>query len=265
MWVGGLSYIRRSTDLNKEVEREYPAHWPGIKVNQVDRQGRIPLHLASRYNFLGTCIHLLARGSSINLIDNTGRLPAYYACDIEHNKLLKLLLGRSFDTLILDNRYKAMLMLASTNGHNSVVRILPHDPEVDIDINAADLEGSTTLHHGVDSGNISIVSRLLIAGAVIDVTNKNGFTPLHMAASQLADIIVNELSQNGADANALDHDGRTPLHLALWWQRHTSETTVHALLNHYANMDLEDKDGYTALHYACRKLKEKKLRNGGGC
>jgi ankyrin repeat protein len=55
-------------------------------------------------------------------------------------------------------------MLASRKGHDSVVEMLLDDPGVDVDLNATDLDGRTALHHGVCSGNVSIVSRLLIAG-----------------------------------------------------------------------------------------------------
>jgi ankyrin repeat protein len=259
--------IQRDADVNvRNSQGSFPLHiaasvgndpivekllGAGAKINQRDGMRRTPLHLATSHGFLHTCSILLQHGSSVNIVDNLGRLPAHYASDIGHDKLLKLLLANGSDTLSIDNDKRTMLMLAARKGHDNVVRLLLEDPMVDIDVNALDVEDKTALHHAVSSGNVSVVSRLLIAGAAINARDIEGSSPLHIAAKESADIVVNELLQNGADANVVDNNGRTPLHQALR-QAYPSGTAVHALLERDVEVNKQDIEGCVALHYAAR-------------
>jgi len=54
----------------------------------------------------------------------------------------------------------------------------------------------------------------------------------------------------GANPNIQDKDGYTPLHYAAW-KGHLK--VVELLLEHGANPNIQDKDGYTPLHYAAWK------------
>ena len=125
--------------------------------------------------------------------------------------------------------------------------------EDDAEVNTANQEGEVPLHIECSEGDLSIVTELLLAGAVVNVADDTGRTPLHeasavsypLSADHLMDLptdksdasrrsrrkklrreyygksgnpntvkLVKSLVYAGADVNATNDRGETPLHLA---------------------------------------------------
>jgi ankyrin repeat protein len=223
----------------------------GAGVNKFDNSGRTPLHVASLKGFMHTCSKLLDHGSSVNFIDNNGRLAAHYAASIGHDRLLGLLLGYGSDTQIADSTGQTLLHLAARYGHDTAVAMLLNSQDVDIDVNARDSEGKSALHRAVATGNIDIVSALLIAGAHVDMPDEAGLTPLHIAASGSSGDVVNELLSYGADINDRDNHGRTALH-HVCSSKYPSDAALQMLLDNGADVNMADVDKRTPLHYAAQ-------------
>jgi ankyrin repeat protein len=91
------------------------------------------------------------------------------------------------------------------------------------------------------------VSRLLRAGADVNVKGDLDKTPLHQASANGNLPVVNELLEHGADVNAKDVDGDTPLHYACW---NGHSAVIIELLCQGADMEAKGYDGQTPLHYA---------------
>jgi len=84
----------------------------------------------------------------------------------------------------------------------------------DIDVNAADADGSTPLLWATYSVDHELVRELLKKGAKARVTNRYGSSPLGEAV-KLGDVdMVHMLLDAGADANSPNQDGETALMLA---------------------------------------------------
>ncbi len=84
----------------------------------------------------------------------------------------------------------------------------------DIDVNAADPDGSTPLLWATYSVDHELVRALLKKGAKANVTNNYGSSPLGEAV-KLGDVeVVRMLLDAGADPNSPDQDGQTALMLA---------------------------------------------------
>src|SRR5262245_8221425 len=87
-----------------------------------------------------------------------------------------------------------------------------------------------------------------------------GDTVLHLAAAGYRVGIVRRLLESGADPNAAKNRRRsTPLHYAAdgfitgpAWDAKRQVETIHCLLDHGADIQLQDMNGATALHRAVR-------------
>lgn len=151
------------------------------------------------------------------------------------------------------------LSLAIKHGDASAVRrILDVDPTI---VNSQDRHGRTPLHLSVEYKQEEITKILVEHNADATLQDNNGNTPLHLAARN-HDLKMTKmlLSYNKTIVNVQNNLGRTPLHLAstrpFVYQSASnllsreSLNIAQALLNHGANVNLQDADGNTALHHA---------------
>jgi len=118
----------------------------------------------------------------------------------------------------------------------------------DIDVNAADPDGSTALLWATYSVDHDLVTALLKHGAKANVTNHFGSSPL-IEAVKLGDIeLVRPLLDAHADANSPNQDGQTALMLA---SSLGSLKIAELLISHGANVNaIETFRGQTALMWA---------------
>ncbi len=106
------------------------------------------------------------------------------------------------------------LHLAAFFGHaDAVVLLIDHGAPLDaLSTNAT---RNTPLHAALaGASNPTIVRRLVIAGADVEVRAAHGVTPLHLAASRGDQALCDLLIARGADAHAHSDDGSTPAMLA---------------------------------------------------
>ena len=116
-----------------------------LDVDQVDRDGRTPLHFATMKTHRGAARLLLEHGAAIDPTDHDGRTVVHLAAEKNDAQLLQLVLGRA--------------------------------PRLDI----ADARGNTPLHHAAGWGRLENVRLLLAAGAQLGLRNALGQTALDIA------------------------------------------------------------------------------------
>ena len=103
------------------------------------------------------------------------------------------------------------LVTALKNQNLAAARMLVRQK---IDVNAADVDGSTALQWAAHWNDVDLVKLLLTAGAKPNVATRYGVTALHEAATIGSAPVVGALLKAGAHANAAYGDGETPLMLA---------------------------------------------------
>ena len=190
-----------------------------------------------------THVYQAARDGSSNLTDILKRLK---------NEQRKTAL----ETKTKDSRhFVTPLIIAAHNGHLKSVKILLKygaDIEARGTLDRGDevTKGCTPLWAAADTGCLDVVKLLIEQNADVDGRTSKGSTPLRVAAHEGHLDIVRCLVESGADVNArLSPENSTPLMVACSWG-HSSVATY--LINKGAIMDLQDKDGNTALHHAAQ-------------
>jgi len=115
------------------------------------------------------------------------------------------------------------------------------------DINIADGQRQTALHHAAQAGNKGMAELLLSRGADVNAKDFWGQDPLNLAAGKGFLAVVEVLLANKADVNAVDEQGKTPLHPAAL---NGQATIVRTLLATGANPNAESQAGRSPLSYA---------------
>jgi ankyrin repeat protein len=201
----------------------------GAKVDITDPDGVTPLLSALLNAHFDTAKYLLQAGAMVNKWDFWGRTPIYAAVDfntLPHG-------GRPDRPSLDDTTPLAMidLLLAAGANPNVQLKLFPPYRSLRMDRGAdAILDiGTTPLLRAARGGDIAAIERLVAAGALLDLPQRDGITPLMVAV--------------GAGASSIDTRGkfRTALEAL---------ETADALLEAGATIDARDARARTALHYA---------------
>jgi uncharacterized protein len=132
---------------------------------------------------------------------------------------------------------------AEQRDKNSVRKLLA----TGIDVNAAQVDGTTALHWAAYNDDAETVALLVKAGANVNAVNRYGVPPLASACTNGNAAIVKLLLDAGADANAAMKGGESVLMLAA---RSGNVETVKALLARGAKLEARERRGQTALMWA---------------
>ena len=146
---------------------------------------------------------------------------------------------------------RASLFWAADFGYIDILRCLIENG-ADINSFSADNCNCTPLMKAVENGDKDVVTFLIDHGANVAIKDKCGYTALHRACIIYHDCspeVLSCLIENGADVNLSTDNNRTPLMTAC---EYGHVNTVTFLIEHGANVNLQDWTGLTAVHYAVR-------------
>ncbi|XP_063983480.1 ankyrin repeat domain-containing protein 39-like [Diachasmimorpha longicaudata] len=102
--------------------------------------------------------------------------------------------------------------------------------------------------YAAQTDDLNRVQKLLADGISPSEEDSAGYTALHYAARSGSYEICKLLLDHGADINAVTRCGRaTALHRAA---TQSNDKIIQLFLNSRANVNIQDSDGYTALHRA---------------
>lgn len=161
----------------------------------------------------------------INQLDGDGRTPLHWAAARGSSELFTTLLGAGAapSLEIKDSGGSAPLLIASTAGNLVGIQVML---ERGADPNVGNTKGITPLHYAASKGHAELVRTLLQRGALVNARDGAKQCPLHRAASQGHDSVVRILlapperldggkSHEKTRLNPQDRVGNTPLHLAM--------------------------------------------------
>lgn len=246
--------IGRGADVNgRVISREvYSSEW-----------GSTPLHYAARDGNVPVAEALIKAGADVKLADARGATPLHRA--VRHPAMVELLLKSGAAPAATDRRGRTALHHAAMDPAVPA-QVIAALIAAKLDVNHADQQGCTPLHHAAATGSAAAVAELLERGAQPGSEDATGTTPLHLAARRnspfAASILLTHTSKT-ALANIEDDFGRTPLHDA---SAHGVQAVVETLLTAGADANSADAFGVTPLHLAARHARSgiaRTLLDGG--
>ena len=204
--------------------------------------------------------YLLAHGADIEATNKAGFTPLLIAAQQGSVSMVQFLLNKRANVEVQDNRGWTPLHCASSwfieknaSGLLEVGKsLLAHGANV----NAPSRTLTTPLFEAIRAGFDSFAQLLMENGANVKASDRGYWTPLHRASTMKKGIAPGQLKigesllAHGADIDALTHGSGlhyTPLHLAAG---SGFDSMVQLLISKRANLNVRDKTGLVALHYA---------------
>jgi ankyrin repeat protein len=220
-----------------------------VKADSKDNSGRTALSCAA-VNGHEAVVQLLLNISKVEADskDNYGRTPLSWAALNGRKAVVQLLLNTSkVEADSKDNSGRTALSRAAANGHEAIVQLLLNISKVEAD--SKDNSGRTALSWAAANGHEAIVQLLLNTSKVkADSKDYSGRTPLSWAAANGHEAVVQLLlNTSKVEADSKDNSGQTPLS---WAAANGRKAVVKLLLDNGANINIEDRSGWTALQLA---------------
>ncbi len=227
--VGGLQQAASAGHVN--VVRALLGR--NANVNGRDFGGQTALHRAAGSGRQDVVQLLLDKQADTEARDEKGRYAILLAAGRGHASVVRLLLCDKRAVSWRDFEMRTALHCAAGGGHAKVVQLLL---DAGADIEARDREGRDALHYAAGSGHEDIVRWLLASHTKIEAIDEEGRSALHYAAGSGHANLVRLLLDSGADVEAMDGEGRRALHFATEKGHHAA---VQAILGHNAKAEAE--------------------------
>ncbi len=214
----------------------------GAAAAEGDEDGVTPLHAAARRGD-PRIVELMSREAGLDARDASGNRPVSYAAYYGGAEAFRLLLDAG-TAKEMNAAGQSLLHLAAHGGDPEILRaLLDHGLELDL----ADRDGRTPLHHAVMKTHRAAARLLLDHGAAIDRADRQGVTVVHLAAEKDDPHLLQLVLAREPVLDAGDLGGNTPLHYAADWGR---VENVRLLLAAGSRPELRNDGEQTALELA---------------
>lgn len=259
-------------------EQQMPLHWAvqfgHIAIAQLfldqnppidaqDSQGNTALHIAvrGRQGDEDMVRLLVQAGARMDIRNTKGFTPLRWCLKYGLRDKATPLIEHQAEVDVEDSNGHTPLRLAMWYGQLEMIKLMVLNG---CNVNKQGSEdGWSVLHHAAQFGYEPLTKFLLDNKAEVELRDKDGLTPLRWAIMHSNLSTAKLLLDSGADVNTTSNDKSTPLIQAtiqattqattqatIQTTRIRNEQAVWLLLSHKANMNEQDSQGNTALHYA---------------
>ena len=222
----------------------------GANVAIKDKCGYTALHKACIYLDSSPEVLrcLIENGADVNLSTDDNRTPLITACEYGHVNAVSVLIEHGANVNLQDQGGLTAVHYAVRGSH--ACEILSCLLENGGDVDAITFDDCTPLMIAAEKGDTEVATFLIEHGANVGLSDKKGATALCHALSCLGNFceVMSCLIENGADINACtSYNCCNPLMMAC---ENNQLNAVTFLIEHGAIVNLQDKEGQTALHHA---------------
>ncbi|XP_054160145.1 ankyrin repeat and death domain-containing protein 1A-like [Oppia nitens] len=217
-----------------------------VDINSKTHMERTPIHWAICHQNVDIVLLLLQANCDIEAFDKLGMRPVMMAAMVGNNQIVELLVKTGCNCRVVNKKDYTVLHCAVKHDQSEIVMYLL-DNVKDLDINAIDKLGQTSLHMASINNNLEVVDKLISCGADLNIKDKQGRHAGHWAAFKGHDEVLTALIKSGIEIDDRDDDGKTALHLAAEYGfRDASQT----LIQHNCDIFATDSKGRSALMIA---------------
>lgn len=222
-----------------------------IDVNIRDDNNNYLITYAILFNKIDIISLLIHKGSRLDITDDDGRSIIYLAIKYNYIEILDLLLHFNDTHIgislvdIRDNKGNIPLQYAIASKNLDIIKKLL---KAGSDVNFINTEGYNALHLAIFTRNIDICKQIINYNVNINTKTITGETALHIACNLETINIAEYLLNKSIDLNIQDYDNE---YTALIYSvNRNNKKLVKLLLDNKANVNLQDYNGNTALHYS---------------
>jgi len=230
----------------------------GARTDVWDLSGQTtPLHSATtaQNNAVKMVELLLNNGAPINAgLEREGGSVLHQSIKAGNVEVVETLLENKVET-VPKTFYETALHIAAEENKVAIAELLlKHNPGC-VDALKGRTDRSSALHLAADFGYQETCRVLIAAGADVSLTNGQQMTAIHLAARNRSEPVLRLLLTRSSNintglVNAQDANGRTPLFVCTASKGPGATDCMKTLLEFGAEVDVQNSDGYTALHMA---------------
>jgi len=240
----------------------------GGDPNSLDSTGfTTPLHsvATSTKNSVDLCKVIVVRGGNINSGQGRdGKSVLHAAVRANNYQMVKYLLDSKARTDSAEEFHETPLHTAAENNCFEIIKMLLERGQDSINSPKSQKGNETALLIAAEAGFEDICQELLSHGADIRKVNGQCMTPLHLAARGLHSPVIQLLleqssSKNTKLVNMVDNQGRTALFVCTASKGRGATECMDILLRFGADPDIQNQEGFTALHVAAIDRKPSRL------
>jgi len=219
----------------------------GADVNAEDSNKVVPLHSLAVRNAAAAIAILTAKGANVDAKDYGGNTALHYAALYDAADAVVLLIEKGADIENRENYGRTPLILcARERGGPRTIKVLL---EAGADVNARDKFQDTALNLASWRGKKEVVDVLLDAGAKIPSKGRDVRYLFSEAASHGLNRLFDAVAKAGGDPTFKLSNGGTLLHAAA---SGGSAEIIEILIGKGLDINLKDNYGWIPLHYAAR-------------
>jgi len=233
-------------------------------LNFKSHSGKNLLHISAIYSCSEIMERILCAGVlDINQKDNEGYTPLHDAVLLSEHNLTKMLIQNGADPTIRTEEGMNALELCieyDNNLKNSEVKIkttIRRNIKTLLDsgmsLNDTSLDGKSYLRKAIEKNNLYLLKLAIAEKTDFTLVDKEKNQLIHYAAEEINMNVIKMLACNGVDINAKNSESKNPL-MILAQKGFLSEDLLRFAIDKGLDVNSQDKQGNTILHYAVAKL-----------